>query len=87
MKQGKLKLGDEAIAVQYELWRSNQREVAGKLVLGVTPPGPVLAQALAKIMSANLITEDGHVLTVEFTKNHDGRIVEFRAIPPVGYVL
>lgn len=89
MKPGKLQLGNEAIPVQYELsttWANNKRKTTGKLILGLTP-GPALALAITKMTGANLVTDDGQVLAVEFTKNSDGQMIEFGAIAPKGFVL
>lgn len=89
MKQGKLQAGNEAVPVEYELrtvLANNKRETSGKLILG-QPPGPELSKALTRLTGANLITEGGQALWVEFTKNLNGMEVEFIATPPYGFIV
>ena len=65
---------------------NNKRETTGRLTLGQTP-GTELSVALTKLTGANLVTDDGQVLWVEFTKNLNGKEVEFIAAPPRGFTL
>ena len=89
MKQGKLQLGNEAVPVEYELRSSLsglKRTIAGRLILGQAP-GAELSAALVKLTGANLVTDDGHVLFVEFTNALNGEEVEFLAAPPTGFIV
>ncbi len=90
MKQGKLQLGDEAVPVQYELQieRNNRRQIRGRLtIMGQTPGLPRLSKALKDMTGANLITEGGQPIHVEFTNNLNGKDIEFIAALPEGFVL
>ncbi|MGC2465343.1 MAG: hypothetical protein WA517_09120 [Candidatus Acidiferrum sp.] len=89
MEEGKLQLGNEAVAVQYELRVTNvrnKRQLTGTLVLGPNL-GPGLTHAITKMTAANLVTHDGQVLWVEFTSNQNGHTIEFAAIPPKGFII
>lgn len=89
MKQGKLQLGNEAIPVEYELQTvvaNNKRETTGRLVLR-QPAGIKLSNALTEMTGANLVTDNGHVHWVEFTRNIDGVKIEFIASPPGGFAV
>jgi len=89
MKQGKLQLGNDAVPVEYELktvLTNNKRLTNGRLILRQTP-GAQLAIALTKLTGANLVTDDGQVLRVEFTNNLNGSEIEFTAPPPRGVIV
>ena len=89
MKQGKLQLGNDAVPVEYELktvLTNNKRLTNGRLILRQTP-GAQLAIALTKLTGANLVTDDGQVLRVEFTNNLNGSEIEFTAPSPQGVIV
>lgn len=89
MKQGKLQLGNEAVLVEYELNTvtvNNKRETTGRFILK-NSPGTQLSNALLKMAGANLVTDEGKVLWVEFTNNSNGSEIEFITHLPQGFVL
>ncbi len=86
VKRGKLQLGDAAVPVEYELKTvvaNNKRQTNGKLILRQTPGAP-LSAALTKLTGANLVTEDGQALWIEFTDNLNGSEIKFVVPPPRG---
>jgi hypothetical protein len=89
MLPGKLQLGSEAVFVDYELetiWEGKRRLIRGRCVLR-QGPGPELSRALLEQTAANLVTDEGQPLHVEFTKYANGTEVEFLVLPPTGYPL
>jgi hypothetical protein len=79
VKPGKLQLGDEAVPVQYELNTvlvGNRRERNGRLILMRIPLGQLRA-ALTAMTAANLVTDEGQMLPIEFTRNTNGQEIEF----------
>jgi hypothetical protein len=89
LKQGRLQLGNEAAPVEYELhteWHGKRRLITGRCVIKQNP-SPQLLNALTQLTGANLLTNDGQVCHVEFTKNTNGREIEFSVLPPTGFVV
>jgi len=84
MKQGKLQAGNEIVSVEYELVTKvnrGKRETTGTLCLTQTARAE-LAVALSKLTGANLVMAEGEIRHVEFTRNVNGSVVEFKALPP-----
>ena len=89
MLPGKLQLGNEAVLVDYGLqttWEGKKRLISGRCLLRQTP-GPQLSKALLDLTAANLVTDEGQPLHVEFTKYANGNEAEFLVLPPTGYPL
>jgi hypothetical protein len=89
MLPGKLQLGSEGAFVDYEIqtkWENNKRLITGRCVLRQSP-GPELSNALLRLTAANLVTDEGQALRVEFTKYANGVEIEFVVLPPTGYPL
>lgn len=82
-------MGDEAILVEYELhveWDGKKRLITGRCVTKQNP-GTELSKALMLLTGANLLTDDDQVCWVEFTRNLNGREIEFVVRPPTGFVV
>ena len=90
MKKGRIHLGSEAVPVFYEITneiaRNKLRTISGTLELIQVPVGK-LAAALSNMDGANLITEDGQVAWIEFTRSNGGKMYDFKVLPPEGFVV
>jgi hypothetical protein len=89
VKQGKLQLEVEAVLVEYELvtkFDGKKREITGRFILNQAL-GTKLSKAVRNMIGTNLVTDDGQVLWVEFTKNSNGKEIEFIARFPQGHAL
>lgn len=89
MQKGKLERGGFALPVEYDLqtvMEGKKSKTGGTLILLGTPTD-TLAKALAELTGANLITEKGSTIWVEFVANHNGKQIEFIATRPKGFTL
>lgn len=81
MPVGKFVVGNEAVQVDYELFGGGVGPKSGKMTL-MQSPLPGISSVILKLLSGNLITENGHAYLIELARSDDGLSAEFHVVPP-----
>jgi hypothetical protein len=84
VKQGKLQCGSQVLPVKYtfhtNLVPNQTRKTSGKLIVPQLLGGELTA-TITNTNGVSLITEDNHVLWIEFTTHVNGKEIEFSVSP------